>query len=243
MKTILQTSRISKALLMTLLSTILYASAPTVRAQWSGSPNIYYNGGNVGVGTTTPGTINGNSPLNAGTKLQITGPATDYYTAALIINGYDYSHLVFSSQHGTTNQRLFALTQQANRLDFANFNDAGGSSTNILSMLNNGNVGIGTTSPRARFDVFGLRNEAWFGSEANGPQQLVIGNTRRQNYGDVMIGKNLGGKNSSDSYQTLYTASASTYGYSGIEQRYGGDIYFYGSDSATTANTTVTPTV
>jgi hypothetical protein len=152
MKTTLQTSRISKVLLMTLASALLAASATTVRAQWSGTPNIYYTGGNVGIGTTAaPGTFNGNSPFNTGTKLQITGPANPFNTAAVIINGFDYSSLALSSQNGTPGQRLFVLTQQANRLDFANFNDAGGGTTNILSMLNNGNVGIGTTSPRARF--------------------------------------------------------------------------------------------
>ncbi len=155
--------------LVTAASSMVFLLAGTASAQWSTSgTNVYYNGGNVGIGTDSPGTLNGNSPMNAGAKLQITGPATDYYTAGLILNGYDYSQLVLSSQRGFINQRLFSITQQANRLDFSNQNDAGGGSTNIMTMLNSGNVGLGTTSPNAKLEVAsGASNPFYFNGTYN----------------------------------------------------------------------------
>jgi len=162
-----QTISASLGLLFALI--LISASAQPTRAQWtSPSSGTTTTSDNVGIGTPSPGSINSNSPLNAGTKLQITGPATAANIAALIINGYDNSILALSSQNGTANQRLFMLMQQANRLDFNNYTDDGMSAVNIMSMLSSGNVGIGTTSPGVKFMVKGAtdRNFAAYASSS-----------------------------------------------------------------------------
>src|SRR5436190_22526047 len=96
-------TKIESALFVRLpmLLVLMFGALGATQAQWTtdtSTNNIYYNAGSVGVGTTTPGTFNGSTPLNTGKYFQIRGPATAANTAALIINGYDYSQLLFSSQ-------------------------------------------------------------------------------------------------------------------------------------------------
>src|SRR5882762_7452958 len=154
MKTSEQKSRVKTWAIATTATALwlLIVYAPKTAAQ---DTNTFPGNGSAGIGTTSPGNINGSWPLNAGRYMQITGQASAAYTAALIINGYDYSQLVFSSQTGTSNQRAFDFVQQVNRLDFRSLNDAGGGVTNIMTLLHGGNVGIGTTGPANKLVVRG----------------------------------------------------------------------------------------
>ena len=72
-------------------------------------------------------------------------------------------------------------------------------------------------------------------------QAIILSNTRRANYGDVMIAKNLEGVASTDSYATPGTTVAT--GYAAVEMRYGGAVRVYGNSGATTAAATVSPNV
>jgi hypothetical protein len=70
-------------------------------------------------------------------------------------------------------------------------------------------------------------------------QSLILTTAQRANYGNGLASRNLTGVDGADTYKTPTTGSA---GYSGIEQMYGGDVVFYASSVATTADATVTPT-
>jgi hypothetical protein len=106
-----------------------------------------------------------------------------------------------------------------------------------------GNVGIGTASPRGKLDVYGNESELFVAGADAGQltQAAVLGNSRRQNYGDVLLGKNLKGVSNADTYKTVGTSIAAV-GYAGLELKYGGDVAIYGISGATTADDVVTPT-
>ena len=95
--------------------------------------NIYYNGGNVGIGTTSPGA-----------NLEIKGGSEPL----AIYDANDEKKLrVFTAVNGT----VLALADGGEdiiRLD-------GRTSTPNNSYFNGGNVGIGTTEPQAKLDVVG----------------------------------------------------------------------------------------
>lgn len=110
--------------------------------------------------------------------------------------------------------------------------------TNRMIVSTTGNIGINQNgSIRGRLDVYGLDSEVFIGNDD--AQSLVMGNSRRLNYGDFLIAKNLAGVAASDSYRTVFNSAAT--GYCGIELRYPGDIAFYGQNGATTGGATVTP--
>ena len=100
-----------------------------------------------------------------------------------------------------------------------------------------GNVGIGTPSPRGKLDVFGLY-EAYFGY-SNSACALVLGNSRRLNYADVLIARNLVGVTGNDTYKIVETDTYA--GYSAIEFRALGDILFFADAGPTVKDTIVTP--
>ena len=118
--------------------------------------------------------------------------------------------------------------------------------TEAMTILNNGNVGIGTTAPTNAFTVYGQDNSLAFGgigaigSDLYKITAAYLGNTRRLNYGDMILSKNLSGVSGADTYKTVGTYTGS--GYSGIEQRFGGDIFIYSNNGNTVADQVITPT-
>jgi hypothetical protein len=144
---------------------MLLGCAQNVSAQWNPSPspspnsNIYYDAGNVGIGTTNPiAALQVNYGSGTQTVLINTEGSSSATKQALTLqnpNGYgagsgvslhflmaNYDLGTISSVHdGTT-------SGQSNRLDFA-ISDT----TPLMSILRNGRVGIGTTSPQADLSV------------------------------------------------------------------------------------------
>jgi hypothetical protein len=105
--------------------------------------------GNVGIGTTSPGTIHGQS--YGTTKLHIDG-GTD--RGQLVIEGDSLAAIAFSDNGATANERVFYQSVNGGLFNIKPLNDNGTSAASTgISMLHNGNVGIGTSDPDARFSA------------------------------------------------------------------------------------------
>jgi hypothetical protein len=136
-----------------LLSIIALTITHSTFAQWTSSGTDIYNSntGNVGIGTTTPSS-----------KLEITSGASDpfyfngTYNKIKAALGYTY----IESFHGTSfvidatasySDRFFNVSKGASYID-------GGSPVELFRIQENGNVGIGTTSPTNKLEVQGGAN-------------------------------------------------------------------------------------
>ena len=138
-------------------------------SQWTGSNSIYYNGGNVGIGTTTPGvkldvngyiaagSLNGfifTDDLNTG----LTSPGADKLN--LVTGGLTRFHINDLGNVGigigtnVGNTRVNVQGADSTSANYALFVQ-NSSNTNLLSVRNDGNVGIGTTSPQEKLHVAG----------------------------------------------------------------------------------------
>ncbi len=112
---------------------------------------IIDNSGNVGIGTTSPGTVHGVS--YGTTKLHVDG-GTD--RGQMIIEGDSLAGIAFSDNGATANQRVFYQSVDGGLFNITPLNDNGTSTASSgISMLHNGNIGIGTTNPVHLLDVSG----------------------------------------------------------------------------------------
>jgi len=126
---------------------------------------INRDGGDLALGANNNEyvTIKGTSNVGIGT----TSPSTKLEISSSGVNGVDISE---SASNATQSGRLFFSTNTASE-GFALFNsngtlqiNSGGipnntSGTNRISILSNGNVGVGTTSPDAKLHVFGTSED------------------------------------------------------------------------------------
>ncbi|MBD0369934.1 MAG: hypothetical protein ICV60_03705 [Pyrinomonadaceae bacterium] len=164
-----QNQRIA-AILSTALLFVVWAfvEPQSARAQWATSGNNINNTntGNVGIGTSAPTT-----------KLTVTDGATPYNAATT-----DLLQLKRSTTNSTANDGVsFVLGNNSNGFriryggtsDRLSFLDGGGGE--VLSLVNGGNIGIGTTAPTAKLDVVGNLN-------ASG---TITGGTINAKYQDV----------------------------------------------------------
>ncbi len=105
------------------------------------------------------------------------------------------------------------------------------------------------SAPRAAVDILinptntaanEIRNEFLLSRPESGLAGIRINETRRLNYIDHMIGRNLRGTNGADTYYTIKTTGN---GYQTIEFRYPGNILFMITNGNTTAGASVTPNI
>lgn len=123
-----------------IISTLLITSH-VLHAQWtSGSGLIYYNGGNVGIGTATPQADLHISKAGALSFL-IESTTDDYLSLNLKGNGKTW-HL---------SKRVAA---EGDKLSLY-YHDGTGWSAPYLTATTTGNIGIGTASPQAKLAVNG----------------------------------------------------------------------------------------
>jgi len=164
--------------------TMLFVSVESASAQWNPSPspspntNIYYNAGNVGIGTTSPGArldlgiqapgINtpftywqgfsalGTIPLSAGSIYDINN--VDQY---LMFNGrLTGGTKALPTATGIGGMFIRLWGDANNRLDFGYFGSGAGVSLSPAMTVNDaGNVGIGTTTPATLLHVSGAGGE------------------------------------------------------------------------------------
>ena len=111
---------------------------------------IYYNGGNVGIGTTNPGY-----------ELDIYGG-----NAQMRLNALNASRFIFSS--GSHNFGLGSNYYVASAFDIRNETTG----ADVLTILNAGNVGIGTTNPQYLLSVNGTI----------GTKDIIVTNTGWSDY-------------------------------------------------------------
>ncbi|OXA75861.1 hypothetical protein SAMN05444397_1192 [Flavobacterium aquidurense] len=102
----------------------------------TGNSNSYILNGNIGIGTTAPTY-----------KLDVIGDIAFLYGRAIYSKGYAFSKVLESTYNGT-NDVIYLYT-------------AGAAPTNAIpkmTLLSNGNVGIGTTNPTSKLTVAGNIN-------------------------------------------------------------------------------------
>lgn len=127
---------------MLILTTL--ATTTQAQSQWTGpdgNSNIYYNSGNVGIGATTPSTLNG---VNFGLSFQVNGGGMALTGAPI---------LIFNDTAQAANSRLMDLYSNGGKLLVRSYADQGTGINNIAAFDRGGNVGIGTTAPSANLHV------------------------------------------------------------------------------------------
>jgi hypothetical protein len=162
--------------------------------QWTTSGlNIYYNTGNVGIGTTNPGAkfqigapnesdVVGNIPVmrilglpqsqTSQTMLRLNRPVSSmlYYNGGVDFNVYAYDVGGGGDNYIPHTQLDIALKSAAGYSETAN--------VNVMSLRDNGNVGIGTVSPGQKLEITSgniLLSNDWFyaGKTTGGSAKLI----------------------------------------------------------------------
>ena len=137
----------------------------------SGTVMTILNNGNVGIGTTSPGTIN--SVAFSGVGLHVKSGTL----GRTITEGSSEASYLLNNSGASVNQRIKYIQSTAGNLAIGSFNDNGLARPQI-TVLNSGNVGIGTTSPGEKLDVAGTN----VGIKINGTQSSRVYYNRSGTY-------------------------------------------------------------
>ena len=196
---------------LTVVNTALFKSSVTI--QGDGTTGLIVSGGNVGIGTTSPGYlltlgasgVSGSTIAFNGDGIIIPGSGTQYIKGATMIFGNGGTSSIQINRGATTNYGMFQFqtgslprwsvgprSDSTENFHFFNENTTSDALTILYSGPNANNVGIGNTSPTARLDVQGSDTIAPLrlstGSAA-GSEVMVV-----QSNGNVGIGTTAPGK-------------------------------------------------
>jgi hypothetical protein len=157
--------------------------------------------GNVGIGTTSPGTLHNTS--YGFTRLHIDG-GTD--RGQMIIEGNNYVAIHLSDNTATANERVFATQVLDGKYQIKPLNDNGTSTVGgeAITVLHNSNVGIGATGPTGKLEVQRSQVTTQFDrdcflrlhpsatTDAGGFTNMFFGTSTVNNYGVAIGGKREG---------------------------------------------------
>jgi len=166
--------------------------------------------GNVGIGTTSPGTLH--SASYGFTRLHIDG-GTD--RGQMIIEGDSFAGIVLSDNGATANQRVFATSVDDTKYTIKPLNDNGTSTAGgvAVTILHGGDVGVGTTSPTSVFHVSGANSVLTIESTTSGQNCSTWYKADGNNQWET--GCNIGAGTDYQIYDRLNSASRMVVGHNG----------------------------
>ena len=112
------------------------------------------NGGNVGIGTNTPGIMNG---INYAGYIPLHVHGQGATSASILVDtGAPSSGLAINDSSQPVDNRIWSVSQLAGggKLTFSTYTDAGAPSARVV-IDRSGNMGVGTTAPASRLHVAG----------------------------------------------------------------------------------------
>lgn len=171
-----------------------------------GNSQIFDNGTSVGIGTASPQSL-----AALGTKIvDLTGPnpvitlhnASDAFKETSIINHTTGTYFDSTGAATASNNAIYFRTNNTN-----SNNNSG--LINAMTILSSGNVGIGTTSPAARFEI-----KAGSATYGGGLRLIASANSNTWEFvnsgGDLYLGYNSGGGNPEHIFKSNGTVGIGT---------------------------------
>jgi hypothetical protein len=171
-----------------------------------------FSGGNVGIGTTNPSeklTVSGKIYANPNLPVVISGQGAPYYgtniTLASDTGTTQGANRIWSRYDGTGSGAI--TFERSTSVQAYNSDPQLLSYTESMRIAGNGNVGIGTTNPTTKLQVYSTENGNWTTSFENGSvggHQIYTGyNNGTSRYGVYIQG----GGNDANSYDLLVSGN------------------------------------
>ncbi len=123
-------------------SLIILSLVSSLNAQWLGTNPVYFNGGNVGIGTSSPW-----APLTINSTSTITGNTG----VALAFSGHNLPEIGFRFRANGLN--FYQVIYNGSSIQWRNWD--GSAYTPRLTLTNAGYLGIGTNSPTSKLQIEG----------------------------------------------------------------------------------------